>query len=415
MLSTFLPVRPQLQALQEEATSLFDDCLADNPNALYDWNMFAERQFNRNICTIEDARNVVARGYGLSTWSRLELACVVTDSIWRGDSGTLISTISQSPYLLHEDARGVRGNWGPPLSYAATVGDENLVKALLEMGARDIQYAFDRATLKGHLSIAELLHSRGAIPERGCIMGPCETLNADGLRYLLSAGSAVEDHNGNPLAPLGLVLQTYSRNPEGKHACLALLQDAGCNLPESPPMAVHAGRIDLLEQHARRDPDMLNRRFSHAEIFPIELGCDSDETLALHGTPLAGTTLLHMAVDYDEFQIAEWLLERGANVDQPAIIDSDGFGGHTPLYGTVVSQPFRVGLRLDNSMAQLLLDAGAKPHTRASLRKRLRFVDDETLHEYPNVTPSEWGRLFHDQSWVSPTALALIDAAATVR
>ncbi len=67
------------------------------------------------------------------------------------------------------------------------------------------------------------------------------------------------------------------------------------------------------------------------------------ESLALHGTPLAGSTLLHMCVDYDEIGIARWMIERGANVNAKAAIDADGFGGHTPMFGCVVSQSYRCG------------------------------------------------------------------------
>jgi len=59
-------------------------------------------------------------------------------------------------------------------------------------------------------------------------------------------------------------------------------------------------------------------------------------------------------------------------------------------------------------MARLLLDAGADPTVRASLRKRLRFTPDETMHEYRNVTPLEWGEQFHDQAWVDRDAMRLI-------
>ena len=104
--------------------------------------------------------------------------------------------------------------------------------------------------------------------------------------------------------------------------------------------------------------------------------------------------------------MASWMLARGASPDAAAAIDADGFGGHTPLFSCVVTQPIR--LRQSDDFARLLLDHGANPNARASLRKRLRFVDDETMHEYRDVTPLGWGERFHDQDFVSRPAMALI-------
>jgi len=220
------------------------------------------------------------------------------------------------------------------------------------------------------------------------------------------------DEHGDRLAPVGLVLETYSRNPKGKHECLELIAEVwakeGKALPDTPAMAVHRGRIDLLEAHLERDPGMLNRTFSHVEIFPQEAGCHEDETLALHGTPLVGGTLLHMCVDYDEMEIAEWLLAKGADVNARAAVDADGFGGQTALFGCVVSQPWRNGRQRDAGFTRLLLGHGADVRVRASLRKRLRFVKDESLHEFRDVTAVEWGLRFQDQDWVNPEAVRLI-------
>jgi hypothetical protein len=58
----------------------------------------------------------------------------------------------------------------------------------------------------------------------------------------------------------------------------------------------------------------------------------------------------------------------------------------------------------------MFLDHGANINARASLRKALRFVEDESLHEYINVTPRSWGERFHDQAWVDRKALALVRA-----
>jgi hypothetical protein len=244
-------------------------------------------------------------------------------------------------------------------------------------------------------------------------MGPCETLNADGLMLLFELGAELADEHGDRWAPVALLLQTYSRGPEGKHRCLELVSGRGIALPDTPPMAVHRGRIDLLDAHLCRDPQLLNLTFSHQEIYPPELGCSADHSLALHGTPLDGSTLLHICVDFDEIEIARWLIDRGADVNARAVIDADGFGGHTPLFGCAVSQAYRCGRQRDGAFARLLLDHGADPNARASLRKRLRFVPDESMHEYRDVTPLSWGKRFYDQgshghSWVSESAMRLI-------
>lgn len=102
------------------------------------------------------------------------------------------------------------------------------------------------------------------------------------------------------------------------------------------------------------------------------------------------------------------MFERGAAADARAAVDADGFGGHTALFGTVVSQAYRCGLQADGAFARLLLDRGADPNARASLRKRLRFVPDDAVHEYRDVTPLAWGERFHDQDWVNETAMGLI-------
>lgn len=280
---------------------------------------------------------------------------------------------------------------------------------LRERGAVDLQFASDRACLQGQLETARLLYALGARPARDALMGPAETQSAEGMAYLLELGAELSDAEGNRLGPVAMVLETYGRHRDGKHGCLELLARHGVELPDTPSMAVHRGRADLLEPHLRRDPELFRRTLTHEDIYPLSLGCHADPTLALHGTPLDGATLLHLCVDNDEIDLARWILGRGADPDARAAVDADGFGGHTALFGCVVSQPYRNG-RHGTAMAELLLDRGADPNVRASLRKALRWVADETLHEYRDVTPLAWGAAFHDQDFVNPAAMALVAA-----
>ena len=408
------PVRPNLDQLKHQAKDLLRAVKQGDSAAIAELCKHHPRNLDPAAAKLADVQAALARSYGLANWPRLVTACRMTDAIWRGNVDAVHKLVQKRPQLLHESARGVPdSNWGPPMSYAANVGQNAIIAMLRSMGAEDLQHAFDRACLQGQLDTARRLHAMGARIVPGLVMGPCETLNADGLALLFELGAEFSDARGNRLAPIALLLETYSRYPEGKHRCLELVAERGITLPNTPAMAVHRGRIDLLEAHLHRDPKLLNRTFSHEEIYPPELGCHTDHSFALHGTPLAGTTLLHICVDYDEIEIARWLIEHGADVNARAEVDAEGFGGHTALFVCVVSQSYLCGRQREAAFARLLLDHGADPNVRVSLRKRLRFVPDESMHEYRKVTPLSWGQRFYDpvshgHSWVSEPAMRLI-------
>lgn len=409
MADRHFPVRPNLDQLKQQAKDLLRDVRQGNTAAVAELQKHHPKNIESGKAKLADAQLALARSYGLRSWPRLVLSCRIIDAIWRDDADAVRGLILKYPRLLHEMARGTAScNWGPPMSYAANLGRDRIIAMLRDLGAADLQHAFDRACLQGQLDTARQLYMMGARPARDAVMGPAETLSGAGMEFLLKLGAEISDEKGGRLAPVAMVLETYCRNPKGKHQCLELFGAHGIKLPDTPTMAVHRGRIDLLAEHLRHDPGLLTRTFLHREIYPPEVGCHADQSLALHGTPLAGTTLLHLCVDNDEIEIARWLIERGMDVNVKAEIDADGFGGHTALFGCVVSQPYRVGLRKDDAFARLLLDHGADPNVRASLRKRLRFVEDETMHEYRDVTPLGWGERFHDQDWVSKSVMRLI-------
>jgi ankyrin repeat protein len=184
-------------------------------------------------------------------------------------------------------------------------------------------------------------------------------------------------------------------------------------------MALHLGLIDLLEEHLRRDPALLSRTFSHREIYPAELGC-GDPLDATVGTPLGGTTLLHMCVEFDELEIARWLLDQGMDVNARAAVGPSGFGGYTALFCTVVSQPnFWMNYQKRGPyvapFTELLLERGADSNLRASLWKQLHpGHGDTTRHDYRDVTALSWGRRFHAPIFVSQPAIRLIEQAGGV-
>jgi hypothetical protein len=400
-----IPVFPNLEQLRHQAKDLLRAIRRGEAAALEDLSTYHPEQVEPAAAKLADAQLALARSYGLSSWPRLVIACKMTSAICRDDIDTVRALVRKDPRLLHEDARGVKGNWGPPMSFAANLGRERIIAMLRGMGAEDVQFAFGRACLQGQIDTAKQLQAMGARHSPGDVMACCETQNADGLQLLLDLGADLADEHGNRIAPVSMLLGTYCRNKDDKHRCLEMCAARGVVLPDTPPMAVHRGRIDLLEALLTRDPRMLDRTFTEDEMYQPAIGHPADRSLILNMTPPAGGTLLHLCVDCEEIEIARWLIAKGADVNAKATVDADGFGGHTALFGCVAVQ----SLRSDDEFARLLLDSGADPNARASLRKRL--VDagvDEDVHEFHNVTPLGWGERFQAQKFVNRAAMQLI-------
>ncbi len=217
---------------------------------------------------------------------------------------------------------------------------------------------------------------------------------------------------------MDVVICSDSRKPEAKHAILEMYAAHGFRFPDTPVMALHRGRLDLLQAHLDRDPELLTRTFRFTEIFPPEMGCG--EFVDTTATPLAGTTLLHMCIEWDELDIARWLLDKGMKPDVRASVDAQGFGGHTPLFHALVSWPhFWVNYhrwgpgRPDTAaFAQLLLDRGADPRITASLRVHIQIQDTKCWHEHRDATPLAWAERYPARIVVSTRAMELVREAS---
>jgi ankyrin repeat protein len=417
-----IPVRPNLRQLKVQAKDLLRALHRGEAEAVAEFIQSHPEgaEIKPNEVKLADAQLALARSYGVASWPRLVQACELIDAIWRDDLKAVERLVTKQPELIHENARGTRScNWGPPLSYAANLGRNRIIELLHDRGATDLEHAIDRATLQSKIDTARMLHKMlgSPLPPEGCLSGPAYTLSATGTALMFELGAKVQSANGNRLAPVDVVLETDSRKPIAKHKILEMYVQNGLTLPDTPTMALHRGRIDLLEAHLRSDPKLLERTFTHEEIYPPDLGCH-DEIQATQGTPLAGTTLLHLCADYDELEIARWLIERGMDVNVRAAVDRDGFGGHTALFGTVVSQPNfwmnYLGQEQTAPFTKLLLENGSDPNLRASLRKQLHpgygpKYDASKVYEYRDVTALSWGRQFHAKVFVSEPAMKLIE------
>ncbi|HKH90691.1 MAG TPA: ankyrin repeat domain-containing protein [Gemmatimonadaceae bacterium] len=415
-----LPVRPDPEQLKRQAKELLRDIHAGDASAIAELREHHPDPIDPPGAKLADAQLVLARSYQASSWTRLRHAVELADAIWRDDADAVRTLVTRNPGSIREHVLiRTDSNWGPPMTYAANLGRDRIIRMLHELGAADLESAAGRAALQGHVATARMIYDMAGQPpiEEGALSGPAYTLSVEGTALLLSLGAPLRAGQG---CPVETVLQTDGRNPAAKHAILELYVQHGLELPDTPTMALHRGRIDLLERHLARDPALLGRTFSHREIYPAEMGC-GDPIDATTGTPLAGTTLLHMCVEFDEMEIARWLIAHGADVDARAAVGPSGFGGFTPLCNTVVSQPnFWMNYRKRGPFVapftELLLAHGADPNTRASIWKRLHPGHDRTTtrHDYRDVTALSWGRRFHDRIFVSEPALLRIEAAGGI-
>jgi hypothetical protein len=413
-----LPVKPALDQLHRQAKELLRDIHAGDATALAELRQLHPEAIDPAAAKLADAQLVLARSYQTSSWTRLVHAVQLAEAIWSDDAETVRTLVTRNPALIHEDVLiRTDSNWGPPMTYAANLGRDGIIRLLHTHGAKDLESAAGRAALQGKSTTVRMIYELAGGPslEKLTLAGPAYTLSVDGTAILFALGVPVVGPGGVDANSMEHLLGTDSRNPAAKHRILEMWIEHGFEPPDTPVMALHRGRIDLLEAHLASDPDLLTRTFEKTDIYPLAPAC-TREPYTSQGTPVHGTTLLHIAVYFDELEIAEWLLDRGMDPDARSAFDADGFGGYTALYSAVVSQRgfwvnYGQGQPDEARFTRLLLDRGANPNVRASLRARLEEGHGGgPVHEYTDVTPLGWAEQFHAPIFVSREALRMIEA-----
>ena len=398
-----LPENPDLRHLKDQAKDLLKAGQAES---------LAAAQFQ------------IARQYGFASWPKLkahvaslQLAGPLKLAIDANDLEEVKRLMTRHPELHHAPlGYGKAG----PLTWVAECrvprvppGETRLAMArwMIENGS-DIHQGGDMPLMRAalddtRLPMAELLVAHGAdVNALSCggtypiILAPLETFAPRTLTWLLDHGADLHAA-ARSCCPIEMLTCIYTRGAKAKNACLEIVDAAGFALPDTPVMALHRGRLDLLQGHLDRDPSLLERRFTDGEIFVNRDGAPGD---AYPATPVSGGTLLHLALEFDDIDVASWLIGRGADVNARATVDAEGFGGHTPLFHTVATLAYA----REDSRARLLLDHGADPNARATFQKEAKFhgnVPTEALHD---VTPIGYARRHPDQGIVNAPALAAI-------
>src|SRR5207247_5055824 len=129
----------------------------------------------------------------------------------------------------------------------------DIIKLLHKFESLDLEHAMDRAMLQSKITTAAMLYKLlgSPAPPEGALAGPAYTLSVQGTAFALKIGVPVRDQEGKRLAPVDIVLETDSRNPAAKHEILELYVRHRLELPDTPTMALHRGRFDLLKETLR--------------------------------------------------------------------------------------------------------------------------------------------------------------------
>src|SRR4029079_12891338 len=142
-----IPVHPNLRQLKQQAKDLLQLIRNKDPEAIEAFNQShpSLKATNADTIKLNDAQLALARSYGIASWPRLVQTCNIIDAIWKNDLAAIREMATKFPALIHENARGTKNcNWGPPMSYAANLGRDEIIGMLHEMGAQDHAKALDR-------------------------------------------------------------------------------------------------------------------------------------------------------------------------------------------------------------------------------------------------------------------------------
>ena len=112
-----------------------------------------------------DTQLVLARSYQASSWTRLVQAVQLASAIWSDDLHAVRELVTRNPTLIREHVLiRTDSGWGPPMTYAANLGRDRIIRLLHGLGATDLESAAGRAALQGNVDTARMLYDMAGKP-----------------------------------------------------------------------------------------------------------------------------------------------------------------------------------------------------------------------------------------------------------
>ncbi len=144
-----------------------------------------------------------------------------------------------------------------------------------------------------------------------------EIQSLDGIRECFENGIHPNDIlNNQPL--IYELINEYPRGPLFKEI-VQIFIEYGLQFEDQALLAVLSDNALVLDRLLTKTPGIIHQKYTFNCTF----------------TPLFEASLLHICAEYNHLQAARVLVKHGADINAPAGLDTDGFGGQTPIFHTV--------------------------------------------------------------------------------
>lgn len=149
------------------------------------------------------------------------------------------------------------------------------------------------------------------------IIGEFEIHSAEGIKECFENGiNPNQLFNGRPL--IYQLINMYLRGSLFKD-CIKTFVDYGLEFDDKLLLSVLLDDAAVLDKLLTSDKELLLNKYS--------LDCTF--------TPLYEASLLHICAEYNHLSCAKVLVKHGVDINSKAGLDTNGFGGQTPIFHTV--------------------------------------------------------------------------------
>jgi ankyrin repeat protein len=392
VLSRRLPEQPNLEQLRKQAKELLQGFQSGEPGAIAEVNRF-ERTREKSSFALNDAQRVIARAYGFASWPKLKAfvdganIARFAEAVQTGDVTQVRSLLASRPELVSIDRAENDEHRG--LHYAVLRRDAAMVRLLMEAGAdarkgiyphRDATSAWTLARERHYDDIVAVIeeeerHRRQEMSCWNATVSPMQDQisaaiaqddDATAMKLLDQDRTLIHACDRDGLTPLHVAAR------RSLVELVAWLLQRRANVRKSDPSDLtpldHAALgVNPRNDRAERFPRVAALLLEHGAVPTVRAAVALGDLPRVRRFIVAEPGLLRqitvsgglltLAVNHRQLGSAELLLDLGADVDEPMLLEeleepTESWG--TPLWHAAFAD--------DLAMTRMLLDRGADPN-----------------------------------------------------